>query len=204
MFVFLSAFISYFFLTGSDPGSPSNSEIFRKLEEIQEENRKAREESSAKLLKDYRAIILNQEEMKEEIRIIKRSLHLRSPVSDDLKMLNRSLHKLEYPVVEEVIEPFTFPLPICTDEELQTVEEMILLPNKKRSLIHELASIGGNQINAVVRHIMKKIFNKDMALKYSFKGKGKLKKRSFKDLNIYSCVVGKYCFELLILSILLP
>jgi uncharacterized protein YrzB (UPF0473 family) len=124
--------------------------------------------------KALKVIITNQEDIKEEIKILK------STVKEN------NLQHFSY---NETTLPT---LPINTDEELSTLEKIINDCQDERSnLIMIFSLIGGDELAVVVRHIMKKLFSKSMALKYSLKGKGRLNKKSFKDLHVYSCVIGK-------------
>lgn len=125
--------------------------------------------------KALKVIITNQEDIKEEIKILK------STVKENNLQQHFSYNETTLPT-----------LPINTDEELSTLEKIINDCQDERSnLIMIFSLIGGDELAVVVRHIMKKLFSKSMALKYSLKGKGRLNKKSFKDLHVYSCVIGK-------------
>ncbi|KAF5306693.1 hypothetical protein FQR65_LT07248 [Abscondita terminalis] len=88
---------------------------------------------------------------------------------------------------------------------MSRLEKTISSEDNKKDLIRILSLVGGDSVRQNINNILKKVLSKDMALKFSLKGKQK--KKPFKDLNVYKAVtvwvqhikpiVGKYFEKIL-------
>ena len=133
-------------------------------------------------------------EMKNEIRLstskyFKEIADLKVLLNSSQININHDTQTIERITFQDSEESIT--LPLTTMNDLKFLEEKMQNEVEKGNLVHELSMIGGDQLKSVSRHIMRKLLNKELSLKFSLQGKGKLNKLSFKDLELYKCVVGK-------------
>lgn len=80
-------------------------------------------------------------------------------------------------------------LPLLNEEDLTATEEILVDNHEVINLTNSLAEVGGSRFSAVCHNIMKMLFHKDLASKYSLQGmRGK---KAFNKLIVYKCVIGE-------------
>jgi hypothetical protein len=80
-------------------------------------------------------------------------------------------------------------LPITTLEDLERMENVLCTEEETRCLVNKLGIIGGSQIRSVINNMMNHVLDRKVAVHFSLHGK--TSKKSFKDLKLYPCILGK-------------
>lgn len=81
-------------------------------------------------------------------------------------------------------------LPVKTVEELDKLEELLKNSEEERkNFVTKLSVIGGSSARSVVNAVMNAAIARNVAMQFSMHGKGE--KKTFKELQIFSCMIGK-------------
>ena len=81
------------------------------------------------------------------------------------------------------------PLPIQSLEDLGQLENAIQNNKEMETFLLKLSTIGGTTLRSVVNNIMNKTISREVATQFSLLGKKG--KKCFKDLKLFTCVLGK-------------
>ena len=117
------------------------------------------------------------------------SLKLQEEMKEELSVLKKMIRKKNFPIGTDDYQSKLPDLPITSLEELALFEDTLEDPEEVKHLTANLAQIGGAKFNSVINNVMKILLSKDMAIRYSLHGKSN--KEAFNKLKIYKCVIGK-------------
>ncbi|KAK4878218.1 hypothetical protein RN001_010724 [Aquatica leii] len=163
----------------ADTDTRSGSSI---LSEVQSNTRNESSASipiSADSVLEKESIILKElKSVKYEMRAIKQ---LMSALETKIDLITKK------DVNSNVLTSNNFMLPIGDEDGLFRLEQMIRSEDNKKDLIRVLSLVGGESVRQNINNIIKKVLTKDIALKYSLRGKQK--KKSFTDLVVYQAIL---------------
>lgn len=115
---------------------------------------------------------------------------------EEVKLVKKEIKRKEISSSNEstfTVESTLPPLPLKSLDEIEAVENIIKTDSiEGKNLTTRLIIFGGANARGVINSLMNGLMTREMAMKFSLKGKSG--KKSFKDLNLYSCILGKYFY----------
>ena len=106
--------------------------------------------------------------------------------TEEVKRLNKYAKDNECPSLTDSSLPR---LPVKSMEEMRILEHVLENEEQRKLLVLRLSTIGGSQMRSVVNNMMNNTIDRAVAMEFSMHGK--TNKYTFKNTNVYLCILGK-------------
>lgn len=111
-------------------------------------------------------------------------------IKEEIRAIKRGSH-------QEDITLSQINLPLKNINEVDELEALLSTSNQeRRNLIRKLSRVGGVHLRSFINNMMRAALNKEVAAAFSLKGKNN--KRTFEDLMLYDCLIGKILYKFIL------